>query len=99
MLLSANCVWRNLTDFLANLTIRGRHIDLGHLLGLQSPAQGHAVGGLVHEGIIDWQADGPGKVGEQDGLIHLEHHDRVALHWGLDHAHNGPLLLPRRPTL
>ena len=42
------------------------------------------------------EADGPREVGEDDGRVHLEDDDRVALHRRLDHPHDAPLLLPRR---
>ena len=42
------------------------------------------------------ETDGPREVGEDDGRVHLEDDDRVALYRRLDHADDAPLLLPRR---
>ena len=42
------------------------------------------------------ETDGPREVGEDDGRVHLEDDDRVALDRRLDHADDAPLLLPRR---
>ena len=61
-----------------------------------APSERDACSAEVDEVVRGGEADGAREVGEDDGRVHLEDDDRVALHRRLDHPHDPPLLLPRR---
>ena len=61
-----------------------------------APSERDACSAEVDEVVRGGEADGAREVGEDDGRVHLEDDDRVALHRRLDHPHDAPLLLPRR---
>jgi hypothetical protein len=80
LLLGANGVWRDLTDLFADLAVGRLDVDLGQLLIVGAPTQGDTVGAGFDKVIRGREADRPGKVREDDGHVHLEEHDGVALH-------------------